>query len=79
MSHWKIQGPRKSSLENNMQSDQASQAKALRKKPFLRKQSGSTLRKEASLQKPYIPKGGFIKTFEEITDSTPPIKKAKNR
>ena len=40
-------------------------------KNFLRSKSGLSAGQAACANKRYIPKGGFIKVFDEITDSTP--------
>ena len=41
------------------------------KKPFLRSNSGLVTRQENAAVRRYIPKGGFIKTFEEVTGPPP--------
>ena len=41
------------------------------KKPFLRSNSGLVTRQENAAVRRYIPKGGFIKTFEEVTGLPP--------
>ena len=40
-------------------------------KPFLKKNSGLSAGQAACTSGRYVPKGGFIKVFDEITDSKP--------